>query len=267
VITEPEMADESGGDRFADVLGQDDGPEPPAGGGGFPGGAGRRYPWFWALGGIVLASAVWAGALRAIGYGHTNAPDLHGYHLTESPCTGQNLQPLVDKLSATSLNSDNGPVSTGSTLDHVSCYMTGDTAAGDGWVTSYTVSVSVDLHKKTDPKVEFVDATQVAVSAPDATLFDGKVYVPRSDRRTKLLTGLGDRAYLTTGDFSQSVNVLHGGAVFSISVSANNVWNGQGSPPTNADGSSERPLLVDTRPLAAELPRTVRHLMSVLTKP
>lgn len=266
MITEPEMADESGDGRFADVLSDDDRPEQPGTGARFSSGAWRRYPWVWALGGIVVASAVWTGVLRGLDDG-TDEPDLHGYHLTDSPCSGQNLQPLVDRMGATALTSDNGPVSTGSTLDHVSCSLYGDRTNGDGWVTSYTVSVTVDLHRKTDPRTEFEDATKVAVSAPNATLFDGKVYVPRSDQRTRPLSGLGDRAYLTTGPFGQSVNVLHGGGVFAITVNANNQWNGTGNPPANADGSPKRPILVDTRPLASDLPATVRHLMKVLATP
>src|SRR5882757_9637222 len=88
MITEPEMADGSGQGRPGDV--RSDADESPRTGGGR-----RRRPWIWALGGIVVASAVWAAALRGTDYGHTAAPDLHGYHLDDSPCTSYNLQPLV----------------------------------------------------------------------------------------------------------------------------------------------------------------------------
>lgn len=269
MITEPEMTDESGDDRIADVLSDDQGPRPPGrswrpGEVWRPGETWRRQPWVWALGGAVVASAVWTGVLRGVDYGHTSAPDLHGYHLGENPCTGQNLEPLVDALGATSMNAMPGPVSTGTTLDHVSCDLNGDATTGDGWVTSYTVSVTVDLHKKTDPRTEFEDSVRTQVSAPNATLFGGTVIVAHSTRTTKPLTGLGDRAILTTGANIQSISVLHGGGVFSVSVSANNQWNGTNPPPTHADGSPTRPLLVDTKRLAAYLPRTVRHLMSAL---
>ncbi|MEU6854279.1 hypothetical protein ABZ901_30660 [Actinacidiphila alni] len=273
MITEPEMVDSSddgdddrpGGVEAVEAIEQ--GPLPPGGAAGRPGGAWWHRSWAWALAGVLVTSAVWAGVLRSTHDDDSGTPDLHGYHLAESPCTGQNLQPLVDRLSATTVSSDNGPVITGSTLDHVSCDLTGDTSSGDGWSTSYTISVTVDLHKKTDPSPEFEDAVKVAVSAPGGTLFGGNVYVPSTDQHTEPLSGLGDRAYLTTGTFSQSVNVQHGGAVFSLSISADNAWNGEGAPPTKADGAAERPLVADTRAYAAELPRTVRHLMSVLAKP
>jgi hypothetical protein len=52
-----------------------------------------------------------------------------------------------------------------------------------------------------------------------------------------------------------------------MSVDALNHWDGSGEPPVDADGSPQRPQLVDTSALRPLLPRTVRNLLKVLASP
>ncbi|MBD0737777.1 hypothetical protein [Streptomyces sp. CBMA29] len=263
MITEPELTDGSDDDRPVDVIGDDDRPRERRGG-RLSGLNRRRGPWIWALCGAVVASAVWAGVLRGTDYGRTAAPDLHGYRLVD-PCTVAALQPLVDMIALTSMSEIPGPMSVGSTLDHISCSLVGNTEEHHGWITSYTISVGVDLHKKTDPRTEFEDGLKARDADPPDPAAGSSVVMTHDPRTSRPLTGLGDRAFLTGDSTSQTVDVLHGGAVFSVGVSATEEWIDMSERPTDAGGSPERPPRVDTKRFGAELPQTVRHLMSVLS--
>ncbi|MFJ4408399.1 hypothetical protein [Streptomyces sp. NPDC088910] len=263
MITEPELTDGSGDDRPVDVIGDDDRPREPRGG-RLSGVRRRRGPWVWALAGAVVASAAWAGALRGADYGRTAPPDLHGYRLAD-PCTVAALQPLVDMIGLSSMSEIPGPMNVGRTLDHIACRLVGNTSENDGWITSYTISVSVDLHKKTDPRTEFEDGLKARDADPAEPAAGSGVVMVHDPRTSRPVTGLGDRAFLTGDSTSQTVDVLHGGAVFSIEAGATEEWIGAGERPTDAGGSPEPPPHVDTKRFGAQLPRAVRHLMSVLS--
>jgi hypothetical protein len=261
VITEPEMEQGPEPLRAAEVLAGGDRPER----GRRPGGG--RLPWLWALGGAVLACAVGAAVLDGIGYGRDPAPDLHGYHLGSSLCTGQNLQPLTDALAAQTLTAVPGATRHGAAVDHAACALFASAPGGDGWRTEYTVSLTVDLHKKTDPQAEFEDDVHQQAVGPtpgsgvplsQVMAFDGAVVRP--------FPGLGDRAFLTTSRSHQSLSVQEGGAVLTLTVDATNEWEASGAPPDETDGSASRPPLADTTALRPVLPGTVRHLMGVLAR-
>jgi len=258
VITEPEMVGEPEPERPADLLSDDADRRP------LSWGAARRLPWVWALGGIVAASAVWAGLLQATGYDHTAAPDLHGFHLTGSPCTSANMEPLTDVVSAGGFSVGSPSVRKGPALDHISCGLTSSIPYGDGWARSYALSVTFDLHKKTDPRAEFQDTYHAPVSSPTPEIINDFVVLPGYDSVTRAYPGFGDLAYFTTSVNYQALSVLYGGVVLSLSLDARNVWQGAGETPTLADGSPKRPFLIDTTSLRPLIPRTMRHLMSVL---
>jgi hypothetical protein len=225
----------------------------------------RDRPWVWAACAVVVTSAVWAGALQGTGYGRTSAPDLHGYHVDDgNPCTYMNLRPLTDHLGTQAFGQQVPMVARSPALDHVECELTADTADdGDGWTSTYTVAVTVDLHRKTDPSAEF-DASGEAVG--------GRPHIPGTlflvvdvPEKTSHPSGLGDRANLVGSQFRQSLAVRHGGAVFTLTLTGVNVWNtAHGKEPVNADGSATRPGVIDTSPLRGDLVPTMRTLMAAL---
>ncbi|MFI1096808.1 hypothetical protein [Streptomyces sp. NPDC020917] len=227
-------------------------------------GAGRRAPWIWALGGFAAAAALAAGALQVTGYGRTPAPDLHGYRLASDLCTSLHLQPLVDAIGAPGMTAVPQPTRRGATIDHTSCQLAGSVSHGDGWSTDYTVEVTVDLHKKHDPRPEFEDAVrdEAASPAPGASLLP----VPPPGEATVVTAypGLGDRAYLAGSRTRQALGVVHGGAVLSLSVQAANTFTVAGSAPL-ASATTTLPGPTDTTSLRPALPASMRLLMTALT--
>ena len=196
MISEPELTggpDEGGAEVISDA-------------GRVPSPGGARRPWVWAAGGAALACAVWAGGLRAWSAHHDGRPDLHGYVLGDSPCAGDTLTPLTDALEAT----ESAPVSPsaarlGSALDQIRCTLA--VVAAGARTDHYEVFVTIDLHKRTDPRAEFDD--QVRVDGEDLTPVSAAHRVP----------GLGDEAVAQTlSRQSEELKVLHGGAVFTLTL-------------------------------------------------
>jgi hypothetical protein len=265
LIGEPEMVGEPLPERAAEVLSAGEPGEPrerPAWSRGL-----ARRPWVWAVGGVVAASAVWAGTLQAVDYGHTAAPDLHGFHLDgNSPCTTANLEPLTDKLSSGGFLTCSPSVRMGPALDDTSCAATSSLPIEGDWVTSYVLTVTVELHKKTDPRAEFQGTYNPVISLATIETVNGYIAVPDQDAVTTVYPDLGDLAYLTSGKSHQALSVLYGGVVLSLTVDARPFWAGAGNPPTTADGSIQDPGPADTTALRQFLPGTMRHLMSVLSR-
>ena len=229
-------------------------------------GTGRRAPWIWALGGFAVAAALAAGALRITGYGRTAAPDLHGYRLTSGLCTSAHLQPLVDAIAAPGMTAVPLPARRGATVDHTACLLAGSVSHGDGWYTDYTVQVTVDLHKKHDPRPEFEDAVrdQAVSPAPGAPLLP----VPASADATTVTAypGLGDRAYLAAGRTRQTLSVVHGGAVLSLSVQAATSSAAAGSAPLTSSSTATLPGPTDITSLRPSLVPSMRLIMTALTR-
>ena len=222
-----------------------------------------RWPWRWVLGTAVATVVVGAATLQAVGYGEPSRPDLHHYRLSgDGPCGGDVLQPLSSafgpgRTDSTALVSRTGPV-----LDQGQCLFTARVPlAGTQWTAWYKVTVTVELHKKTDPAPEFEarnrhygpDLDAFAVAATDAT-----------DRVTPV-TGLGDRAYLLDGHrLDHALTVLHGGAVLTIDAAADEPWAGPGTaPPPDAAGLPPEP--PGLPPLHEALIASMRRLMSALS--
>ncbi|MEU1494244.1 hypothetical protein ACFYPA_10880 [Streptomyces sp. NPDC005775] len=225
MISEPEMAGEFGASAGRDVL-DHSGPRP---GGERPPRAPRPGArWLWALGGVVVASAVWGAVLVADG-SRDGAPDLHGYRLGQDPCAAVGLKSIGAAIAPREPESE---YETGilrhDALDQAQCDFSLRTGseqqrAEKGWFVEYTVTVKVALHKKTDPAVEF---------EAERTLTDFGV-----DPKTKVeaVPGLGGKAYLLSlegGD--QELRVLHGGAVLSLALSCSNNWYDDGQEPGDA---------------------------------
>jgi hypothetical protein len=271
VITEPEMWDESGAARPADVLSDADRPS------SADGPSWRRRPWVWALGGIVASSAVWAALLNGTALGHDAGPDLHGYHLSASPCDGDILKPLTDAVHTRASASSPAKVSRGPALDETSCVLSAEALDGNGGTVTYTISVSVELHKKTDPRAEFENTDHVRISslsggtAYGSGLSGGTAYgssliaIGTSDSglsasQVDPVSGLGDGAFLESQSPSdQILKVVHGGAVLSVGIDAFSSWNGTGDSPAGG------PPQLDLAYLRPVLPVTMRHLMRALS--
>jgi len=255
MITEPEPADEpaeSAGPRAradeADVVGA----EP----------RGRaRWPWGWVLGAVLATSAAWAVTLQAVDYGRPSPPDLHHYRITGNPCDDVTLTPLARAL-GTSPEPADTTTRTGPTLDQVRCALkAGAPVAGTHWKGTYQVTVFIEVYKKTDPAAEFEDRNR-----PDGPDLDA--FSEDTDDETAHVTpvrDLGDRAYLLTGsDTHRVLTVLHGGAVFTLDISALELWAGPGVLPPDADGFPQRPpSLARFDPV---LVTTVRGLMTAMSR-
>ncbi len=251
MIGEPELEGEDGG-------------EPPGGSEGKA--AAARWwarPWVWALGGIVAASAVWATVLPASG---DTAPRLYGYRLGGNPCDGEALKPLTDAVGKQGFAASAAKVSRGPALDELSCVLSGSSPAGDGWVTDCTITVGVELHKKTDPRDEFENARRARVSTVPADASDGSVlvatdssFLPGTDVHP--VTGVGDEAYFVEpSDSDRTLEVLRGGAVLTLKIDGYRSWNGPGDAPD----SDDPPELPDLRGLRPAMTEAIRRLMTAL---
>ncbi|MBM9509268.1 hypothetical protein [Actinacidiphila acididurans] len=260
MIGEPEMSDEPGGDLPGDALGESDGPLATTAA------VRKPRPWLWAVGGIAVASAVWAAVLH--GAGGTGV-DLHGYHLGGNPCGGPALKPLQDAVGAREgFSASDAMVSKGPALDKVSCVLNAMAPAGDGWTTTYTISVDVELHKKTDPRAEFENTRHAQVSRlPGAQYGNVMVALATSGFTSAAdvhpVAGVGDEAYLVEPQpFDQSLKVLRGGAVLSLQITDYRSWNGPGGSP--ADGSA-LPRQPDFTRLRPAMTTAMRRLMTSLS--
>ncbi|MER5727865.1 hypothetical protein ABT084_05815 [Streptomyces sp. NPDC002138] len=205
------------------------------------GGPGRGGRWVWALGGAVLASALWAGGLYALG-DRMAAPPV-AYRLPEKLC---------DTLKAKALTAAFGDLRTGNpssqntenpAVDWAMCMM-GSPSDTDKPV-SYNVWASLQLHKKTDPEPEFdVESPW----QPHATTL-GRASVP----------DLGERAVMarTADGQGPELKVLDGGAVFTLTIVP---FSGMTRDPGAAPGG------VDYAPIEAAMISDMRDLMAALRK-
>lgn len=225
---------------------------------------GRRVRVLWTLVGVVTASAVWVAVLQLTGHGDQDRPDLHGYHVADNPCTSVNLRPLSEYFGS---NFYQGipAITKGPGLDHVSCTMTTELAGNNGFQTDFTITLTVDLHKKADVSAEFADISHVIVPDPTAADSGDFLFMSDSPEVTRPLAGIGDKAYTIYGTARQAVTVLHGGAVFSLGVDGIRQWDGVGRPPLNADGSPINATPADTTALRPVLIKSMRNLMTALS--
>lgn len=105
---------------------------------------------------------------------------------------------------------------------------------------SYGAEVSVQLHKKTDPRTEF---------GADPSALMGMGRMASSGGEVEQVPGLGERALLTRRVGGSRLEVLDGGAVFSLTVEW---YGGQGAPDPD-EAAVQAAMVEDMRALMASL--------------
>ncbi|MFF3453365.1 hypothetical protein ACFYXH_03365 [Streptomyces sp. NPDC002730] len=203
-----------------------------------------RPAWVWAVGGVLAASAVWAGGLYVY---ERQDPDVGGYRASRDLCSETGLKALSTVLGKVQSRMPSAREHT--TLDLASCWATVEsttTSPKDGGLEDSPPSVyfTYTLHKRTDPGPEFKAAT-----AAQMLFGDTEVTMEQVD-------GIGERAYFVLEDGSDEAPTLHvldGQAVLTLSVSPGGP-NGPGGKTAPADLSGIRPFMIeDMRTLMAKL--------------
>ncbi|MGW4721801.1 hypothetical protein [Streptomyces sp. NPDC004291] len=138
MISEPELVGGGGFER-PEVLTEAPPPRPPR----------AHRPWLWALGGAVLASAVWGGGLYAYERGEPAGPDLAGYKEVDDLCRKAKMEALAEVLGKLTTSAEM-PVMDEPALHRRSC-----SVSFGSLETGYQGSVMYTLHKVTDPGPEF----------------------------------------------------------------------------------------------------------------
>lgn len=171
-------------------------------------GAGRR-PWRWALGGALLASALWAGAWWAVAP-QDDRPAMR-YALPASLCDEAKL-PVLARLAEVGGWEDTPRLWEHPGVDQALCMLRkqppGSEEPGPAPSLSYEVQVSVALHKRTDPEPEFG-------ADPGATSWIGA-----GSQSPRSVPGLGEQALISEAEYGKwwRLTVLDGGAVFTLNV-------------------------------------------------
>lgn len=224
MIGEPELDGAWDADRPAEEIAKD---EPPTAL------RGRARPWWWALGGAVVASAVWAGTLAAQDR-FTSAPRL-AYRHVEDLCEEVPLTELAKTTGAFDRNAHTD--AEGPAMDWSFCDYGTIGTEGNG---NYMAQVLVELHKKTDPEAEFAAGPSITWA------------FPREPASPEAVPGLGERA-LVSGTVLGSglqLEVLDGGAVFSMSLAW---WGADESREVLDDDSAKSAMIEQMRSLMATL--------------
>ncbi|MFJ8657810.1 hypothetical protein [Streptomyces sp. NPDC093795] len=138
MISEPELV---GGVEFEapEVLTETPPPRPPR----------TRRPWLWALGGAVVASAVWGGGLYAYGQRTEAGPDLGGYKPVADLCDVAELKALGAVLGKKSQDGAGLGVDEPAMSESSCMVVFGPSETGQ------SVDVTYTLHKRVDPEPEF----------------------------------------------------------------------------------------------------------------
>ncbi|OKK06242.1 hypothetical protein AMK26_09325 [Streptomyces sp. CB03234] len=212
MISEPELV---GGDGDVPTPPSPYGPAPavePE-----PGGERRApRPWLWALGGALVASALWAGGLYAY---QAVGPGLGGYRTPDDLCEEAELAALSTAF-GTRDGASQDMHEAHEALDQVQCSVT--FVSGEQ---SFGADLSYALHKKTDPGPEF----EPAETAPS---WDELDWEP--------VEGVGERAfYAQDGEGFAGLKVLDGQAVLTLFVSMHTEYDPEtGEEPPEPDASA-----------------------------
>ena len=249
MISEPEVAGEFSGAEPREVIGDFD--QEPAGR------RGPRSPWVWGLGGVVVASALWAAALPLLGV-FDRKPDMRGYELDRDLCRSLQLRSIGGAIAPRESTpmADSGLLKHPA-LDQIQCLIslgspTKGKEGGDGWAIHYSVGLEVALHKKADPAVEFEARRRVTDLG----------VVP--EELVETIPDLGDEAYLVTADAASSeLRVMEGGAILSLHLSASTQY--QSADDAN-EVVGEGPDIPDVSQYRSALIGDMRDLMSRLKK-
>lgn len=224
MISQPELEGEWQGGESAEPLAA---PEPGRGSG--------RRPWTWALGGALAASAVWAGALTLQDRFVDAGPPL-AYRYGANLCE----QAPLKAVGAIGGGFGGGMVTHGESaaLDWARCDHSAQTLEEQPIV--YQAEVVVELHEKTDPEPEFGLHPDKGV-----ILTAGSMPV-----QAEQVSGLGKRALFSGYDHAPRLQVLDGGAVFTLTVQ----WFGGPDTQGRIDGDAVRSAMIeDMRALMAAL--------------
>ncbi|MFI6089760.1 hypothetical protein [Streptomyces sp. NPDC051218] len=175
--------------------------------------AGPRKPtpgWVWGIGGVVVASALWAGALFATGNlgsdsgsgGDEAKADLAGYQYTKNLCDVSPLDAFKKKYeldSDSTATTNYGTRQKGFDQSYCSRKLKDPEAGADTYSSIYVYSTA-RWHKATDPKGEFAS--------------EQKAYEDQSQKtytyKTKAVSGIGDEAYLVTDTSGSDDDDLNG---------------------------------------------------------
>ncbi|MFG3257960.1 hypothetical protein [Streptomyces sp. NPDC048172] len=197
----------------------------------------RRTPgWLWALGGALLASAVWAGSLLATGGfekgGDTGGgkADLAGYTVPSDMCEPFDRSALAARYSEES----GDPTSYGSkdpALSSAYCSVTMKSSGSD-YARTY-VSFTGDWHKKSDPEPEFAPRMKAYTERSDDT----------STYRVRQIGGIGEEAFLIL-DKSQGGDTVRWArlAVRDGWFEGTLEWSNYGTGPNDGESLSETEL-------------------------
>ncbi|MFG2648741.1 hypothetical protein [Streptomyces sp. NPDC048436] len=162
--------------------------------------AGPRKPtpgWVWGLGGVVVASALWAGALFATGNlgsdsgsGDGEKADLAGYQYAKNLCDASPLDAFKKEYEIDSDSTSTthyGSRQKGFDQSYCSRKLKDPEADADTYSSIYVYSTA-RWHKATDPQGEFAS--------------EQKAFEDQSQKtygyKTKAVSGIGDEAYLVT---------------------------------------------------------------------
>ncbi|MFD0354992.1 hypothetical protein ACFVHW_14835 [Streptomyces sp. NPDC127110] len=227
MISEPELDGEWADASPAELAG------PPAQSGGREGRG--RAPWLWALGGALLASAVWAGVLVVQERYAAAGPPL-AYRHSEQLCGEVPLKAVGAVMGGLGVGMPSH--GEGAALDWSHCYSVG---GREDRPLTHDAEVMVELHKKADPEAEF----------GAAPVFDVNLRSPSVVREQ--VPGLGERAVLSGLESGPRLQVLDGGAVFTIRVAW---WAGQDGKEADVDENAVKAAMIeDMRALMARLRR------------
>ncbi|MER0244904.1 hypothetical protein AAHZ94_23500 [Streptomyces sp. HSW2009] len=169
------------------------GPGAPAPGAPAAGGKGRGP--LWAVGGAVVASAVWAGVLFATGgFGDDDPkPELGGYAFTGNLCKITEYAPIeaAGFTKEASSSTRENPQANGTedeALDSMDCNTDFEPSGSSSGYSSTWLATSARLHRKTDPTAEF---------GPQYRAYKNQKSSSYSYKVNEVV-GIGDEAYLVT---------------------------------------------------------------------
>ncbi|MFI9508514.1 hypothetical protein [Nocardia sp. NPDC052566] len=159
-------------------------------------GSGGRKGWLWALGAVLVTSAVWAVGVFAFGVsgdGVSANADLRGYHYVDNLCDFTDTSPFTSagyssQSTGTSTDKDKYPKHDGTkhaAVDTMSCayhFSPPGSASASDYGSLYT---HAELHKQTDPGPEFTASNETWTQRST-----GK------DSKVEKISGIGDEAYL-----------------------------------------------------------------------
>ncbi|MEW1638249.1 hypothetical protein AB0469_29860 [Streptomyces sp. NPDC093801] len=193
----------------------------------------RAAPWRWALGGAVAASAVFAGALVVQERYVVAGPPIR-YRHSEQLCTETPLKAVGAALGSLGVGMPSH--GEGPALDWSYCFAAG--ARGEQEF-SHEAEVLVELHKKADPETEFgADPMLDPFGSSPST-------------EAERVSGLGERALFSGGVQAPRLQVLDGGAVFTVTV---HWWGRRDGGASDVDGDAVKAAMVeDARALMARL--------------